>query len=231
MLRLLNIVLLLLLLFSWSDRCEVVECLSSVGFVKNKWRWKTTKFGEYIDILRDKSPYWLGTVFTASARPISVTFALRWLQPLDEPTCVQRRVAILWSLEHEQNWANGVSVYLHRRCGTHSLIRSSILLQAANIFKENWKHTCLGKPTHQPLRTIEEWTHLLTYLLINSSRKKEARESANGLKTATGSCSAGVDEWRMDLMVVQSDLGFLEQPLIFGTAIDWTLHANSWTVH
>ena len=95
----------------------------------------------------------------------SVTFVLRWLQPLDEPTCVQRRVAILWSLEHEQNWANGVSVYLHRRCGTRSLIRSSILLQAANIFGKNWKLSCLGKPTHQPLRTIEEWTYLLTYLL------------------------------------------------------------------
>ena len=32
----------------------------------------------------------------------------------------------------------------------------------ANIFGKNWKHTCLGKPTHQPLRTIEEWTYLLT---------------------------------------------------------------------
>ena len=112
-----------------------------------------------------KSPYWLGTVFTASARPISVTFVLWWLQPLDEPTCVQRRVAILLSLEHEQNWANGVSVYPHRRCGTRSLIHSSILPQAANIFGKNWKHTCLGKPTHQLLRTIEEWTYLLTYLL------------------------------------------------------------------
>ena len=59
-----------------------------------------------------KSPYWLGTVFTASARPISVKFAPRWLQPPDEPTCVQRRVAIFWSLEHEKNWANGVSVYI-----------------------------------------------------------------------------------------------------------------------
>ena len=95
-------------------------------------------------------------------KPISVTFALRWLQPLDEPTCVQRRVAILWSLEHEQNLANGVSVYPHRRCETHSRIRSNILLQAANISEKNWKHTCLGKPTHQPLRTIEEWTYLLT---------------------------------------------------------------------
>ena len=112
-----------------------------------------------------KLPYWLGTVFTASARPFSVTFALRWLQPLDEPTCVQRRVVILWSLEHEQNWANGFSVYPHRRCETRSLIRSSILLQAANISEKNWKHTCSGKPTHQPLRTIEQWTYLLTYLL------------------------------------------------------------------
>ena len=33
-----------------------------------------------------KSPYWLGTVFTALARPISATFALRWLTRLDEPT-------------------------------------------------------------------------------------------------------------------------------------------------
>ena len=56
-----------------------------------------------------KSPYWHGTVFTASARPISVTFALWWPTPLDEPTCVQWRVVICWSLEHEQNWANGVS--------------------------------------------------------------------------------------------------------------------------
>ena len=54
-----------------------------------------------------KSPYWLENIFTASVRPISVTFALRWLQPLDEPTCVQRREAIFWSLEHEQNRANG----------------------------------------------------------------------------------------------------------------------------
>ena len=76
-------------------------------------------------------------------------------------TCVQRRVAILWSLEHVQNWANGVSVYPHRRCWTRSLIRSSILLQAANIFGKNWKHICLGKPTHQPLKTIEKWTYLL----------------------------------------------------------------------
>ena len=30
-----------------------------------------------------------------------------------------------------------VSVYSHRRCGTRSLIRSSILLQAANIFEKN----------------------------------------------------------------------------------------------
>ena len=41
-----------------------------------------------------KSPYWLGTVFTASARPISVTFAPRGLQPPDELTCIQRRLAI-----------------------------------------------------------------------------------------------------------------------------------------
>ena len=26
--------------------------------------------------------------------------------------------------------------------------------------------TCLGKPTHQPLRTIEEWTYLLTYFAV-----------------------------------------------------------------
>ena len=109
-----------------------------------------------------KSPYWLETAFTASVRLISVTFASRWLQPLDEPTCVLRRVAIFWSLEHEQNWANGVSVYPQRRRGTHSRIRSNILLQAAKISGKNWKHTCLGKPTHQPLRTIEEWTYLLT---------------------------------------------------------------------
>ena len=36
-----------------------------------------------------------------------------------------------------KNWANGVSVYPHRRCGTRSLIRSSILLQAANISGKN----------------------------------------------------------------------------------------------
>ena len=81
----------------------------------------------------------------------------------NELTCVQRRLASFWSLEHEQNWANGVSVYPHRQCGTHSRIRSNILLQAENISGEKkWKHTCLGKPTHQPLRTIEEWTYLLT---------------------------------------------------------------------
>ena len=79
-----------------------------------------------------------------------------------------RRVAIFWSLEHEQNWANGTSLYPDRRCGTHSRIRSNILLQAANISEKNWKHTCLRKPTHQPLRIIEEWTYLPTYLLNHS---------------------------------------------------------------
>ena len=98
-----------------------------------------------------------------------MTFAFQWLQPLDEPTCVLRRVVIFWSLEHEQNWASGVSVYQHRRCETHSRIRSNILLQAANISGTNWKHTCLGKPTHQPLRTIEEWTYLL-YLFTQKPR-------------------------------------------------------------
>ena len=44
-----------------------------------------------------KSPYWLGTVFPASAQPISVMFALQWLQPVDEQFCVQRHVVILWS--------------------------------------------------------------------------------------------------------------------------------------
>ena len=106
-----------------------------------------------------KSPYWLRTVFTALARPILVMFAQRWLQPLEESTCVRRRLAIFWSLEHKQNLVNGVSVYPHRRCGFHSCICSNILLQAANIFEKK----CLGKPTHQPLRTIEEWTNLLTY--------------------------------------------------------------------
>jgi len=106
-----------------------------------------------------------GSGLYSQHRPISVTFALRWLQPLDEPSWVQRRVAILLSLEHEHNWANGVPVHPHRRCGTRSLIRSSILLQTANISEKNWKHACLGKPTHQPLRTIEEWTYLLTYWL------------------------------------------------------------------
>ena len=112
-----------------------------------------------------KLPYWLGNVFTASARPISVTFVLRWLQPLDEPTCVQRRVAILWSLEHETKLGERSFRISAPTVWTRSLIRSSILLQAANIFGKNWKLTCLGKPTHQPLRTIEEWTYLLTYLL------------------------------------------------------------------
>ena len=112
-----------------------------------------------------KSPYWLGTVYTASVRPISVTFVLRWLQPLDEPTCVQRRVAIFWSIKHEQNWANGVSVYPHRRYGTRSLIRSSILQQAANIFGKNWKHACLGKPTRTPASENYWGVNLLTYLL------------------------------------------------------------------
>ena len=47
---------------------------------------------------------------------------------LFKPTCVQRRVAIFWSLEHEWNMENGLSVYLHRQCGTHFRIRSNILL-------------------------------------------------------------------------------------------------------
>ena len=43
---------------------------------------------------------------------------------------------------------------------------ASSLLQTANISEKNWKYTCLGKPTHQPLITIEEWTYfnLLTYI-------------------------------------------------------------------
>ena len=110
-----------------------------------------------------KSPYWLGTVFTASVRHILMAFALQWLTPMDEPICVQQRVSIFWSLKHKQNWANGVSVYLQPRCGIHFHICSNILLQAANISENNWKHTCLGKPMNQPPRNIEEWTHLLTY--------------------------------------------------------------------
>ena len=114
-----------------------------------------------------RSPYWLGTVFAASARSISVTFALRWLLPLDELACVQRRVAIFWSLEHEQIWANEVSVYLRRRCGTHFRIRSNTLLQAANISGKNWQHTCLGQPIRTSLWELlkSELAYLLTYLL------------------------------------------------------------------
>ena len=41
-----------------------------------------------------KSPYWPGTVFMASARPILVMFVLQWLMPQDEPTYVQRRAVI-----------------------------------------------------------------------------------------------------------------------------------------
>ena len=96
--------------------------------------------------------------------PILMMLAPRWLQPPDELTCVQRLVAIFRSLEHEQNWAIGVSVYLHERCRIHSHICSNVLLQAANISVKNWKHTSLGKSTHMPLRTIEEWMNLLTYL-------------------------------------------------------------------
>ena len=70
----------------------------------------------------------------------------------------------LCSLEHEQNWADGVFIYPHRQCGTCSLIRSSILVYAANIFEKNWKHTCSGKPTHQPWELLKsELTCLLTY--------------------------------------------------------------------
>ena len=39
--------------FGWSDRCEVIECLSSVGFVKSKWRWRITEFGGYGEFERD----------------------------------------------------------------------------------------------------------------------------------------------------------------------------------
>ena len=42
-----------------------------------------------------------------------------------------------------------------------------------------------GPPSLEDMESLRE---------IIFSRKKEARESANGLETAGGSCSAGVDE-------------------------------------
>ena len=58
-----------------------------------------------------------------------------------------------------------------------------------------------GPPSLEDIESLRE---------IIFSRKKEARESANGLEIAAGSCSAGVDKCRMDLIVVQSDFGFLD---------------------
>ena len=55
------------------------------------------------------------------------------------------------------------------------------------------------------------------------SRKKEA----SGLETTSESCSAGVDKWRMDSIVFQSDLGFLEQPLIHSRFYDaYVMYVN-----
>ena len=39
--------------FGWSVRCEIIECLSSVLFVKSKWRWRAAKFGGYREFERD----------------------------------------------------------------------------------------------------------------------------------------------------------------------------------
>ena len=51
--------------------------------------------------------------------------------------------------------------------------------------------------------SLEDMESLLEIIF---SRKKEARESADGFETAGGSCSAGVDECRLDLIVVQTCL-------------------------
>ena len=61
-------------------------------------------------------------------------------------------------------WWEQQGLYPHWQCGTRSLIRSSILLQASNIFGENWKHTCLGKP-NTPASENYWRVNLLTCLL------------------------------------------------------------------
>ena len=68
-----------------------------------------------------------------------------------------------------------------------------------------------GPPSLEEMESLRE---------IIFSWKKEASESANGLETTGQSCSAGVDKWRMDSIVFQSDLGFLEQPLMHSRFYD-----------
>ena len=114
-----------------------------------------------------ESPYWLGTVFTASARPISVTFVLRWLQPLDKPTLrsatrgdfvIPRTRTKSGRTEFPYILTDGVELA--------PWFAQAFCYKPRTFSERTEKHTCLGKPTHQPLRTIEEWTYLLTYLLI-----------------------------------------------------------------
>ena len=57
------------------------------------------------------------------------------------------------------NWANGVFVYTHPRCGIRSLIRSNNLLQAANNFGKNWTHLCLETPAHCLRELLSELTY------------------------------------------------------------------------
>ena len=82
--------------------------------------------------------------------------ALRWLTPLDEPTCVQRRLTIFWSPNTNKIGRTEFPyLYLHRRCGT----RSNILLhESREHFRKELKTSCLGKHicTHQPLINTEE---------------------------------------------------------------------------
>ena len=45
-----------------------------------------------------------------------------------------------------------------------------------NIFGKNWKHTCLGKHMHLPLRTIEEWIYFKQLKIQGSFEDCEARQ-------------------------------------------------------
>ena len=82
-------------------------------------------------------------------------------------------VTILWTFMFLLCWKQAAIKLQYSDININNIHLCDIswsLLQAANIFGKNWKHTCLGKPTHQPLRTIEEWTYLLTYLLWHKSK-------------------------------------------------------------
>ena len=116
-----------------------------------------------------KSPYWLGIVFTASTRPILVMFAFRWLQSLDEQFCIQRRVAILWSLEYKKNWAGERSFRISAPT-VWNLLHDSLkhLATSCKHFRKELKTYLFRKSLCTTLWELlkSELTYLLTITMI-----------------------------------------------------------------